>query len=276
MKRAAILISAALALAGCEQQPAGEPASRTELGEAVPSTQPLDPLPQVTSAPNSACQSASFEGVSLTHCIADPAEHRIAASLAPRSGENFGTIEAWAAGRNESAIAFVTNAGIYGDDLMPIGYFVSDSDRLVELNRADGEGNFFLKPSGVFFGSRGTWRILETDTFLRTIGTRPQFGTQSGPMLVINGELHPEIAENGPSRAIRNGVGVDADGKAHFVISNAPLSFGQFARFFRDELATPNALYLDGNISALWDPQSGRMDQGRVGPVLVVEKLDEQ
>ncbi len=268
-------ILASLALAACDPQPAGEPVVRTSLDGSDPVEEVAAVPEEVETAPtpdaNSACRAATFEGVSLTHCIADPATHRIRTGLAPSSGNNFGTIEGWAAGRNEGAIAFVMNGGMYGDDLKAIGYFVQDEERLVELNRADGNGNFFLKPNGVFFGSNGRWRILDTDTFLRTVGTRPKFGTQSGPMLVINGDLHPEISDDGPSKAIRNGVGITADGKAHFVISNAPLSFGQLARFFRDELETPNALFLDGNISSLWDRASGRMDSRRVGPLIVVE-----
>ena len=273
MNKHLFLVLAPLALTACEQQPEGEPVVRTELGEAVASSEPMeDIVPTQAANPASACQPATFEGVSLTHCIADPELHRISTGLAPSSGANFGTIEAWAAGRNEGDIAFVMNAGTFGDDLRPIGYFVQDRNRLVELNRAEGDGNFFLKPNGVFFGTGGTWRLIETDTFLRTVGTRPEFGTQSGPMLVINGNMHPEIQDDGPSRALRNGVGVARDGKAHFVISNAPLSFGQLARFFRDELEVPNALFLDGNISSLWDPATGRMDRRRVGPLLVVEK----
>lgn len=269
-----LLCSTLLALSACQEQPAGEPVVRAEIGDAVPSEGP-EIVEEVATDENTAsdavCRSAQFEGVPLTHCIADPELHSISTGLAPSSGPNFGTIEGWAAGRNESAIAFVTNGGMYGDDLKAIGYFVRDEDRLVELNRGDGSGNFFLKPNGVFFGTGGNWRILDTDTFLRTIGTRPQFGTQSGPMLVINGEMHPEFQEDGPSKAIRNGVGIDAQGKAHFVIANEPLSFGKLARFFRDELETPNALFLDGNVSSLWDPATGRMDARRVGPLLVVE-----
>lgn len=265
-------LALALTLTACEQQPAGEPVVRAELGDAVASSEPAEAVPTQAADTDSACQSASFEGVSLTHCTADPALHRITTGLAPSSGANFGTIEGWAAGRNEGEIAFVMNGGMFDDTLRPVGYFVQDADRLVELNQADGDGNFFLKPNGVFFGTGGTWRLIETGTFLRTIGTRPQFGTQSGPMLVINGDLHPEIQDDGPSKAIRNGVGVGRDGKAHFVIANDPLSFGQLARFFRDELDVPDALFLDGNISSLWDPATGRMDSRRVGPLLVVTK----
>ena len=39
---------------------------------------------------------------------------------------------------------------------------------------------------------------------------------------------------------------------------------------FRDEVKVANALYLDGTVSSLWDPASGRMDKGRVGPIIVV------
>ncbi|WP_298333634.1 phosphodiester glycosidase family protein [uncultured Erythrobacter sp.] len=273
MKRIATILAATLAVAACQERPAGEPVVRAELGDAVPRDQlaAAETVPVETANESTVCRSISFESVPLTHCMADPELHSISTGLAPASGERFGTIEGWAAGRDESRITFVMNGGMYGDDLKAIGYFVRDEDRLVELNRGEGAGNFYMKPNGVFFGTGGNWRILDSETFLRTVGTRPEFGTQSGPMLVIGGELHPNIQENGPSKAIRNGVGIDSDGKAHFVISDAPLSFGQLARFFRDELETPNALFLDGNVSSLWDPSSGRMDARRVGPLLVVE-----
>lgn len=270
-KHSNAILLAVFALMACEQQPAGEPVVRAEIGEAVPRAA-AETVPVAENAETfGACTSVTFENTPLTHCVADPAVHQISTGLAPASGDNFGTIEGWAAGRNESAIAFVMNGGMYDDALKPIGYFVRDEDRLAELNREDGSGNFYLKPNGVFFGTGDNWRILDTDTFLRTIGTRPEFGTQSGPMLVVNGELHPEIQDNGPSKAIRNGVGIDAEGKAHFVISDGALSFGQLARYFRDELKTPNALFLDGNVSSLWDPATGRMDSRRVGPLIVVE-----
>lgn len=240
--------------------------------EALAEAEIVDPALGEAALATSPCTSAEFEGVPLTHCIADPAQHRIRTARAPVSGDQFGTIAGWAQGRDTSAIAFVMNGGAYGDDLRALGYFVENAERLGELNREEGSGNFFLRPNGVFFGTDGSWRILESETFVRTVGTRPQFGLQSGPMLLDGGELHPEIAENGASRAIRNGVGVDAEGRAHFVISDAPLSFGQLARFFRDELGVADALFLDANVSSLWDPATGRMDNRRVGPLLVVER----
>ena len=96
--------------------------------------------------------------------------------------------------------------------------------------------------------------------------------TQSGPMLVIDGKLHPAIDHDGTSKKTRNAVGVDRAGRAHFVISEAPISFGKLARYFRDRLETPNALFLDGSVSQLWDPGRERMDGGpELGPLIVVE-----
>jgi uncharacterized protein YigE (DUF2233 family) len=269
----AFAISLVLALAACSEQPAGEPLVRSNLdGSVAPAP---EPKPVVAQGP-SACRAVTFEAVPLTVCTADPAKHRIALANLGADKQPFGSLSAFAATADAAAIAFAINGGMYGADLKPVGYYVENGERLAELDRGDGEGNFYMKPNGVFFGSAGGgWRVLGSNTFFETVGDRPQFGTQSGPLLLIDGKLHPEVQDNGPSRAIRNGVGVDASGKAHFVISDAPVSFGQLARFFRDELKVSNALYLDGQVSSLWDPATGRQDKGRVGPIIVVTKREE-
>jgi uncharacterized protein YigE (DUF2233 family) len=90
-------------------------------------------------------------------------------------------------------------------------------------------------------------------------------------MLVIDGKLHPRFDPDGESRNIRNGVGIGADGTAVFAISEEPVSFGKFARLFRDELEAKNALYFDGSVSSLWDPANHRQDSINVlGPIVVV------
>jgi uncharacterized protein YigE (DUF2233 family) len=62
---------------------------------------------------------------------------------------------------------------------------------------------------------------------------------------------------------------VAADGTAYFAISERPVTFHQFARLFRDRLKTPDALYLDGNVSRLYAPDLGRDDAGfAMGPML--------
>src|SRR5690606_41658138 len=98
-----------------------------------------------------------------------------------------------------------------------------------------------------------------------------RWATQSGPMLLIDGEMHPRFAEDGTSRLMRNGVGVRDDARAYFVISAGFVSFGRSARFFRDELGCPNALYLDGSVSSLWAPDLDRRDEtDDLGPMVAV------
>ncbi len=277
MRHIAALASGLMVILGaCSEAPAGEPIVRTELDpSASPATATPSPTPSLAAGP-SACKQVTFEEIPLTHCIADPAQHRITmANLGPDK-QPFGSLAAFAASVDPATIAFAVNGGMYGDDLKPIGYYVENGERMAELNRGDGTGNFYMKPNGVFFGSGGKWQVLGSNTFFETVGDRPEFGTQSGPLLLVDGKLHPEIQDNGPSRAIRNGVGVDAKGRAHFVISGAPISFGQLARYFRDDVKVPGALYLDGGVSSLWDPATGRQDKGRVGPIIVVTKRIEK
>lgn len=267
-------------LTACEPEPSGQPVLRTEIGkgeeEAAAIREAEEAEERAALAATSVCKPVTFENVALTHCTADPATHRISTALANGEGENFGSLDSFSQSVDVATIAFAMNGGMYGDDREPVGYYVERGERLSELDRSDGDGNFYMKPNGVFFGTGGKWEIKTADDFYRTVGDRPAFGTQSGPMLVIKGEMHPDFQDNGPSRAVRNGVGIAADGKAHFVISEEPISFGQFARFFRDELKTPSALYLDGQVSVLWDPATGRLDsRSNLGPLLIVTKQQE-
>jgi len=284
MKCTSLILLPFTLLAACQQQPEGEPVVTVELGDAD-GVQPLDAPVDLGDAgvdaamisADSSCKPATFEGVELTHCIADPAKHLVNVIYqAEGAAAPYGTLGAFAETADASTIAFAMNGGAFSDDLTPKGYLVSSRNRLSELDRGDGDGNFYMKPNGVLFGTGARWRILTTERFFRTVRDRPAFGTQSGPMLLVDGELGGAISENGNSRAIRNGVGVDSEGKAHFVISGAPISYGQLARYLRDEAGATDALFLDANSSALWDPASGRMDAGRTGPIIVVSKKTEQ
>ncbi len=236
---------------------------------------PPSPEPEAEIATRSTCEAVEFEGTALTHCLADPALHAIRMVTADAAGKPYRSFASYSANRGatDAPVVFAMNGGMFGESGLGIGYYVENGARGQELNRAQGGGNFHLLPNGVFFGSASAgWQVLETEAFYHKVLVRPRFGTQSGPMLVIDGDLHPEIADNGESLHIRNAVGVDAGGMAHFVISDAPISFGRLARYFRDELDTPNALYLDGAVSQLWDPARGRIDNGAMlGPLIVVE-----
>jgi uncharacterized protein YigE (DUF2233 family) len=221
----------------------------------------------------SPCEPVMFEDSPLTHCIADPARHRIVTVLGAPDGTPARSLAALAGMLPEPRrVAFAMNGGMFGEDGNPIGYYVENGERRHTLNRNPGAGNFHLLPNGVFYGTAGEWHVRTTEDFAEHVTTRPEFATQSGPMLVIGGKLHPEFDVDGASLKTRNGVGIDRRGHAHFVISEAPVSFGKFARYFRDVLKTPDALFLDGSVSQLWDPARGRMDVGpELGPMIVVE-----
>ena len=269
--RFALLLPLAL-LAACQPPQEGEPVARVQVSGTPSETASPSPSASIASQVESACRQVIFENTPLTDCIAIPERHRIATALAGPQG-NFGSLAEFAKGRDPKTIAFAVNAGMFDEAGDPIGYFVQGGERTKELNTADGEGNFHMKPNGVFFGTGDKWEIRTSDDFLKNVSDRPDFGSQSGPMLVIDGKLHPEIRDDGPSRTIRNAVGVDEKGRAHFVISAAPISFGKLARFYRDALGVKNALYLDGSVSQLWNPATERIDGGApIGPILVVER----
>ena len=80
------------------------------------------------------------------------------------------------------------------------------------ITNADGPGNFGLLPNGVFCIRDGRADVIETLRFAEE-APNCRFATQSGPMLVIDGALHPRFMRDSTSRYIRNGVGTRADGR---------------------------------------------------------------
>ncbi len=217
-----------------------------------------------------ACDQGSFEGIPYTACTVDPTTETIRLWHTAPDGKIFGTFERIEAAlaQDGTKIGFAMNGGMYHDDRRPVGLYVENGVETAPLVTRDGPGNFGLLPNGVFcLGADGA-QVTETLTFDRE---KPQctFASQSGPMLVIEGALHPRFLENSTSRHIRNGVGVRPDGTVVFAISDRPVTFHQFARLFRDDLGTPNALYIDGKVSRLYAPEIRRHDIGfPLGPIV--------
>ena len=167
-------------------------------------------------------------------------------------------------------LGFAMNAGMYHPDYAPVGLFRSDTEEAGRVVTAGGDGNFGLLPNGVFcVGAKAPFQVIESRRFA-DVQPQCRLATQSGPLLVIDGALHPRFLPQSDSRYIRNGVGVSRDMKtAWFAISDAPVTFHQFARFFRDGLGARNALYFDGSISRLYAPGLRRADWGRrMGPII--------
>lgn len=221
---------------------------------------------------DAACAKVEFEGSAFTVCHAQPGRHELLLADKGPDGKPMRDFEGLGAhlGPRAARVAFAMNAGMYDEKGLPIGYYVEDGAEQAPLNRRDGPGNFHMKPNGVLYGDARGWHVADTDSFAKSRPGHVRFATQSGPMLVTGGRIHPRIAPNGTSLQLRNGVGVSADGSAWFAISDEPVSFGRFARLFRDRLACPNALFLDGKVSRLWDPVAARKDSGAaIGPIVV-------
>jgi uncharacterized protein YigE (DUF2233 family) len=231
------------------------------------------PSPQVSTGGATNCEARRFEGAALTVCRFDARIDVLTLIQGEADGRPYRTFAAieQALGESAAKVRFAMNAGMFDEQGRAIGLFVENGLERRALNRRDGPGNFHLSPNGVFAqDAAGAVHVTTTERFPSKV-PEPHWATQSGPMLVIDGELHPRFDTDGPSRLIRNGVGVSDPQTAWFVISEEAISFGRFARFFRNELGCPDALFLDGSVSSLWDPAAGRRDNhAELGPVVVV------
>ncbi|HBS49112.1 MAG TPA: hypothetical protein DEA05_03015 [Rhodobacteraceae bacterium] len=219
------------------------------------------------------CRDLTHDGIDYTVCEVDAARADLRLFLADSSGKpwgHFAILDAALAERGKQ-LGFAMNAGMYHDDRSPVGHYREGGVEVMRVVPNAGPGNFGLLPNGVFCIRPGRADVIETQDFL---ALRPDCrdATQSGPMLVIDGELHPRFLPDSSSRYVRNGVGTSRDGtRAVFAISRETVTFHEFGRLFRDALDLPNALYFDGNISRLYAPGMGRRDPGfPMGPIVGV------
>jgi len=168
-------------------------------------------------------------------------------------------------------LAFALNGGMFHPDYKPVGLHVENGRELVRANTRPGPGNFHLRPNGVFYVGEAEAGVMETGAFLKK-KPKASYATQSGPMLVIDGQLHPRIAKANVSAKPRDGVCVRGDKTVVFAISDGGVPFDTFMRLFRDGLKCRNALFLDGGTApALFVPgaRSGNVLFG-LGPMIAV------
>jgi uncharacterized protein YigE (DUF2233 family) len=228
-----------------------------------------EPSHDAAQAPVSACQAQMFEGSRFTVCDSGTGRiELVAAAKGEVPVRQLADLELRLGGR-AGDVAFAMNAGMYDEDGRPIGLAIVEGRQVHAINRRQGGGNFHLMPNGVFQLFRdGRAEIVTSEKWRPSEAIR--VATQSGPMLVFDAKIHPAFSPDGSSRYVRNGIGIGRDGRPRFVISDGAVSFGKFARFFRDSLQCRDALFLDGAVSALWDPAAGRRDVTRpLGPMIV-------
>lgn len=223
--------------------------------------------------PDTACMEKLFEGDRFVICLFDPSRQTLRLMLEDKTGRSYRSFANLrdALGSTADRVAFAMNAGMFDAEGKPVGLYVQDGEQRFPLNRGSGTGNFYMAPNGVFWLDQHGPHVTPTTSYHEMRPTGVAQATQSGPLLVINGKLHPGFERDGPSRNIRNGVGVTLDRRAIFAISQSEVSFGKFARLFRDSLDCPDALYLDGYVSTLWNPAAGRPKQLHpLGPMILV------
>ena len=167
---------------------------------------------------------------------------------------NYGNLKEYVKSRSEKLI-FAMNAGIFQKDHSPLGLYVENGVTLKNLNkRKSGYGNFYLQPNGIFYiTNNNEGFVCKTADFKNE---NVKYATQSGPMLLIDGEVHPKFNKGSSNLNIRNGVGILPNGEVLFAMSKEEVNFHDFATFFKDQ-GCKNALYLDGAISKTYYPKEG-------------------
>ncbi|MEP4248226.1 phosphodiester glycosidase family protein [Tateyamaria sp.] len=217
------------------------------------------------------CENVQYSGKGYAICTVDLTSEDLRLFLYDEDDAvlgQFGAVDRALAESGEE-LSFAMNAGMYHSDRAPVGHYIENNTEIMRVIPNAGPGNFGLLPNGIFCIRQGRADVIET---LKYVDEAPDctYATQSGPMLVIDGALHPRFLVDSTSRFTRNGVGTSADGKtAFFAISRGQVTFHEFGSLFRDHLETPNALFLDGNISRLYAPDLSRNDIGfSLGPIV--------
>ena len=229
------------------------------------------------------CRDVPFRGASYIVCSFNPAKEDVRIVWRGEDGRpyrTFGALAAQLKARGET-LQFAMNGGMYEQDLSPVGLHIENGKALTEADTTTLKGrpsqipNFYKKPNGVFYLGGGKAGILVMERFLAR-KPNAEYATQSGPMLVIDGAIHPAFIVNSTDLKPRDGVGVKSPTEVYFVISRGSVSFYDFARFFRDALRCGNALFLDGGTApGLYAPELGRNDppsHGGYGPIIAVVK----
>jgi len=215
------------------------------------------------------CRVISFAGSDHIVCSYDVADIDVRLFLNNKDGKPYRSLRNVGNSLTTSP-KLLMNGGMYHEDLGAVGLYVSGGREEKSVSTKDGWGNFHLLPNGVFFGENGKLGVFETKAYLKR-KIKADFATQSGPMLVINGKLHPRFLKNSDSRKIRNGVGVSKDGKRiHFAISKRAVTFWDFGELFQKELKTHNALFLDGTVSAIKTKNMAQGGWRDLGPIIGV------
>ena len=186
---------------------------------------------------------------------------------------NFGSLQnlkLWL-NKNNKDLLFAMNGGMYKKDKSPQGLYIENKSKKSNIDTTSGNGNFYLKPNGIFFlTTNNEAHICKTTNYNEN--AKVKFATQSGPMLVVDGEIHKAFNKNSTNLNIRNGVGILPNNEILFAMSKEEINFYEFAEYFQKK-GCKNALYLDGFVSRTYCPkQEWTQIDGDFGVIIGVTK----
>jgi len=217
-------------------------------------------------------QPVTYHGHGYTTCTIDPKKQEMRIFYTDDWGKllyDFPAVDKYVKDHG-GKLLFAANAGMFDPNTRPVGLLLMNANLMSPLNLKDGTGNFYMKPNGVFvINQNDEAHIVESSEFAGLV-TPPEWATQSGPLLVQEGNIHPDFMADSKNLQYRSGVGVRKDGAVVFALSTGPVNFYDFASLFLNKLKCPNALYLDGNISAFWVPDGKPQPGHSFGPILGV------
>ena len=174
--------------------------------------------------------------------------------------------------KENKSLVFAMNGGMFNKQFSPQGLYVEKSKMLSKLDTIKkGYGNFYLQPNGVFSISKNSLPNISTTNDFK-INSNINYATQSGPMLLIDGEIHPKFSNHSSNLNIRNGVGILPNGNVLFAMSKTKISFYDFATYFKQR-GCKNALYLDGFVSKTYLPSKNQEQLGGDFGVIIAESL---
>jgi len=174
--------------------------------------------------------------------------------------QSLGNVKKYAESKNQTLL-FAMNGGMYTTDHGPLGLFIQDGKTIKSVNkRQTAYGNFYMQPNGIFSVDKNNKAaVCRTDNFLNN--GRIKYATQSGPMLVIDGKIHPGFSKGSSNVQIRNGVGILPNGSVLFAMSKTFVNLYDFATYFKNQ-GCKNALFLDGAICQAYLPEKKWMQTG--------------
>lgn len=202
------------------------------------------------------------EAVYLTYTV-DPKKQHIELFWKDDRGnilKSLGNVKTYVASKNKTLL-FAMNGGMYTEDNGPLGLFIQNGKTIKKINRVKvAYGNFYLQPNGVFYiDDKNNAVVCETDKFVSN--GKIKYATQSGPMLVVDGNINTAFTKGSANINIRNGVGILPNNNVVFIMSKTFVNLYDFAAYFK-KLGCKNALFLDGAVCRTYLPEKNWVQTG--------------